>query len=119
MTPKKIIENLEETELSWQTHAPDAKFYNKSLDEYKAQVQLSRDARALIASLEQQLAAAINQRNNVDAANLQLEKKIAKGIAGDAAFGEDSDLYEGTGRIRESERKSGLTRKKKNGGGNP
>jgi len=112
-TPKKALEKLELTEASWETHAPPATFYGTTLTQYKAKVQLSRDARALVASLEQQLTAALNQRDAIDAENLTLEKNVARGIAGDPNFGEDSDLYEGTGRVRKSERKSGLTRKKK------
>lgn len=110
---KRGLEKLEETETAWETHAKEVKFFNTTLAQYKANVQLSRDARTLVANLEQQLTAARNQQKMVDKTNLTLEKNVARGIAGDANFGEDSDLYEGTGRVRKSERKSGLTRKKK------
>jgi len=113
MNTKKCLEKLEETEVSWETHAPNDTFFATTLAQYKARVQLSRDARTLVANLEQQLAAAINDRNRVDEENLALEKNVAKAIAGDPNHGDNSDLYEGTGRIRKSERKSGLTRKKK------
>lgn len=113
MPMKRGLEKLEETEMAWETHAPNAKFYNMTLAEYKAKVQLSRDARTLAANLQQQLDAAKNQIKDADKENLGLEKNIAKAIAGDPNYGEDSDLYEGTGRIRKSERKTGLTRKKK------
>lgn len=118
MAMKTGLAKLEETEAAWRTHARDDSFYNTTLAQFEARVQLSRDARTLIASLKQQLVAAENQKKDVDAENLALEKNIAKGIAGDAGHGEDSDFYEGTGRIRKSERKTGLTRKKKDGGGN-
>ena len=81
--------------------------------QYKARVQLSREARALVANLQQQLDAAKNQLKGTDKENLALEKNVARAIAGDPNYGEDSDLYEGTGRVRKSERKTGLTRKKK------
>lgn len=113
MTPKRVLEKLEQTEAALETHAPDKKFYNTTVPQFKARVQLSRDARVLVANLEQQLAAALNQRDAIDAENLTLEKNIAKAIAGDPEFGDDSALYEGTGRVRKSERKTGLTRKKK------
>ena len=38
---------------------------------------------------------------------------MVNGVKGDPDFGEDSDLYEAMGYVRKSERKSGLTRKKK------
>jgi predicted RecB family endonuclease len=115
---KKGLAKLEETEMAWETHAPDDKFYGLTLTEFKAKVQRSRDARALISSLDQQLTAAKNECTDVDAENLALEKNIAKAIAGSEKYGDDSALYEGTGRIRKSERASGLTRKKKNGNEN-
>ncbi|HLM01211.1 MAG TPA: hypothetical protein VK400_09135 [Pyrinomonadaceae bacterium] len=113
MKPKKALEKLELTEAAWETHAPDAKFYGTTLAQFKAKVETSRAIREQIANLEQQLLAAITERDNVDTENLKLEQNIAKAIAGDPAFGDDSALYEGTGRVRKSERKSGLTRKKK------
>jgi hypothetical protein len=113
MTPRKKLEKLELTEAAWETHAPDASFFNTTLAQYKAKVKVSRDIRDVIAGLEQQLTAAITERDTVDAENLKLEQNVVKAIAGDPNFGDDSALYEGTGRVRKSERKSGLTRKKK------
>lgn len=113
MNPKKNLEKLEETEVAWETNAAADLFYGTTLIQFKAKVQLSRDARALVASLEQQLTAATAERNRLDAENLGLEKNVAKAIAGDPNHGDNSALYEGTGRVRRSERRSGLTRKKK------
>ncbi|MDQ3801053.1 MAG: hypothetical protein M3384_16645 [Acidobacteriota bacterium] len=113
MSPNKILEKLEKTEAAWETHAPDKTFFNMTLAQFKAKVQISRTIRDQIANLEQQMTAAITERDNVDAENIKLEQNVAKAIAGDAEFGDDSALYEGTGRVRKSERKSGLTRKKK------
>lgn len=114
MTPKKAMEKMEKTETAWQTLAPEAKFYNVTLAQYKAKVQQSREARAAIAALEQQLTAAIDLRDDLDAETLVLEGNIVKAIAGDPEYGDDSALYEGVGRVRRSERKSGLTRKRRN-----
>jgi hypothetical protein len=113
MKPKKALEKLELTEAAWETHAPDKTFYGITLAQFKAKVQISRDIREQIANLEQQMTAATTERDTVDAENLKLEQNVAKAIAGDPNFGDDSALYEGTGRVRKSERKSGLTRKKK------
>ena len=112
MAMKTGLEKLEETELSWATHAADDKFYDMTLAQYRAKIERSREARDLVASLNAQLSAAQNTRKTVDAENIEIERNVAKGIAGDARYGEDSDLYEGTGRVRRSERKTGLTRKK-------
>ena len=113
MNTKQALEQLERTLRAWETHAPDAVFYGMTLAEFRAKVQASRDAHNAVAVKDQELTAAQNHRNDTDKANLALEKNIAKGIAGNAEYGDDSDLWEGTGRVRKSERKSGLTRKKK------
>lgn len=113
MPMKTGLAKLEETEIAWETNAAAVRFYNKTLTEYKAVVQQSRDDDALVANLEQQLEAAKNRRRDNLKTGSALEKNIAKAIAGDPNYGEDSDLYEGTGRVRKSERRTGLTRKKK------
>ena len=53
-----------------------------------------------------------NQRDDDDGVTNEAIQKVVKGVAGDADFGEDSDLYEAMGYVRKSERKSGLSRKK-------
>lgn len=115
---KRGLAKLEETESAWETIAPNDKFYGLTLAEFKAKVQLSRDARTTVANIENQRTAAINKRKNVDKTNLALEKNVARAIGGDPNHGQDSDLWEATGRVRESEKSKGLTRKKKGGGEN-
>ncbi len=115
---KKGLAKLEETETAWETIAPDDEFYEMTLAQWKARVQLSRDARAALATIEDQRTVAINNKTNIDNENLALEKNIARAIGGSKKHGQDSDLWEATGRVRTSERKTGLTRKKKNGDDN-
>ena len=109
----KVIEKLEDTEDSWEINALSAKFYGFSLEQYKAEVQLSREDREMVASLKQQLQAAMIKLKDRDKKNLKLERNIVKAIAGDVNYGDDSALYEAFGFVRKSQRKSGLTRKKK------
>lgn len=114
MNTNEKMEKLEMTERSWETNAPDAVIYDLTLDQYRTKIKASRDIRVLVAAAEQHLQSLKNQRDATDEENLKLEQNIAKAIAGDPKFGDNSDLYEGTGRVRKSERKSGLTRKNKN-----
>jgi hypothetical protein len=118
MAMKTGLAKLEETETAWETHASNDTFYGTKLADYKAKVQVTRDADALIVSLKQQLTAAKNRKKDSLKENLALERNIANGISGDPKHGEDSDLWEATGRVRTSERKTGLTRKKKDGNEN-
>lgn len=112
MATDKKLQKLEQTEDSWETNAPNDEFYGYTLAQYKARVDLSRDARETVASLYQQYKAAKTNMDDIDKENLAIEKNVAKAIAGDEKYGDDSALYEGTGRVRKSERKTGLTRKK-------
>jgi type IV secretory pathway VirB4 component len=113
LNPKSRIEKLEKIENAQEQLAPAEEFGNIKLDTYKAQVQKSRDARKKIADLEQQMTAANNERDAEDEIGLAMAEKIVNGVIGNPNYGPDSSLYEAMGYVRKSERKSGLTRKKK------
>lgn len=66
-----------------------------------------------MAELENQLAQAINQRDDADEISLGAMQLTVNGVLGDPTEGPDSALYEAMGYTRPSERKTGLTRKKK------
>lgn len=100
---------------AWETLAPKAAFGGMTLDDFKAAIQPSLQARDTIATLEAQLIAAQDQRDIADANSQEKVRLVVRGVSGDPTFGPDSALYEAMGYIRHSERKSGLTRKSKNG----
>lgn len=83
-----------------------------TLPQWKAAIKPSADARATIADLEKQLAAALNVRDDADSESTKAADKVVKAVVGDADYGDDSSLYEAMGYIRASEKQSGLTRKK-------
>ena len=109
--PKDNKAKIDEAVLGWETLAPTAKFAGMTLAEFKTAVQPSQAARDLIVTLDQQMKAAINARDDADKASLEKVQFVVKSVAGDPAYGEDSALYEAMGYVRKSERKSGLTRK--------
>ena len=59
------------------------------------------------------MTAALDTRDDADGVSADANQAVVKGVVGDPAFGDDSDLYEAMGYVRKSERKSGLSRKKK------
>lgn len=103
-TPTKNMDRLENTGLAWKTHAPDAKFYRITQAEYDAKIERSRDVRRRLEETRRVVAGLENERNDVDKENLELESNIANAISGDPDYGEDSTLWEATGRTRKSER---------------
>ena len=112
LPPKQIADDTTKILNAWETLAADKSFGGMTLAQYKAKVKPSFDARDQIATLEHQMTAAIDAREDADADTLGINQKVVKGVVGDPEFGEDCDLYEAMGYIRKSERKSGLTRKK-------
>lgn len=112
---KRGLAKLEETESAWETLAPGDTFYGTTFAQYKTKIQRSRDVRLLRTNLAQQMSAAGVEQATVDAENLELEKNVARAIGGDPKHEQDSALWEAVGRVRTSERKTGLSRKKKSG----
>ena len=97
---------------AWQHLAPDAKFGGMTLQQFKDATKPSFDTRDQIRTVEDQLAALLNQRAAADTASMEKSTLAVNGVIGDPNFGPDSGLYEAMGYVRKSARKSGLTRKK-------
>lgn len=112
-TPKKIEEKIRTTISAWEQLAPNKKFGGMTVDEFKAIVAPSLNARALIDQLQHQLTQAINQREDADDVSLGKIQLVVNGVLADPTEGPDSSLIEAMGYTRKSERKSGLTTKKK------
>jgi hypothetical protein len=111
--PKEIEERLGKAITSWETMTPTKSFGGLTLDQFKTQTGRSFTSREAIANLETQMTQAINDRGTADETSLGLLQRVIAGILADPTEGPDSSLIEGVGRTRQSERKTGLTRKKK------
>ena len=114
--PKKNEKKLRQAISSWETMAPTKSFGGLTIDQFKTQTAPSFTTRDTIANLEQQMTQAINDRVTADEISLALLQRVIAGILADPTEGPDSSLIEGVGRTRQSERKTGLTRKRKTGG---
>lgn len=111
--PKSTQEKINQVIAAWQTLRPAKSFAGLTLDQFKAKLQPSLDARIAIAALENQLIAAQDQRDGADYASISTIQLVVNAVKGDPAEGEDGELYEAMGYVRKSERSSGLTRNKK------
>lgn len=114
ISPKKTMEKLETILNAFEQLAPNETFGGMTVAQFLAQVNEARNIRAEIADLEDQLANLKVRRDTIDAKSLEKAQLLVNGVIGNPDFGPDSALYEGMGYIRKSNRKSGLTRKKKN-----
>ena len=115
--PKSTLEKLNRILSGWETLAPDKSFGGMTLEQFRAGIKPSFDAREELRVLESQVQSKLIERDDSDEQSLRLVQRVVNGVIGDPEEGPDSDLYAAFDYTRKSERKTGLTRKKKNGGG--
>ena len=114
--PKSTLEKITRVINGWETLAPDKTFGGMTLAQAKAAVKSSFDTRDELRVLESQQQAKQVDRDIADEASLRFVQRVVNGVVGDPEEGPDSDLYDSFGYTRTSERKTGLTRKKKKTG---
>jgi hypothetical protein len=112
-SPKENMEKMERTLNAWKTIAPESKFGGMKLEEYEVLVNASRTPRATLETLDDQTKAASALRDANDIIGLAKTQLVKNGVLSNETFGEDSALYEAMGYVKKSDKKSGLTRKKK------
>ena len=115
--PKSTLEKLNSVIGGWEALTPDKSFGGMTLAQFKAALKPSFDTREELRALESQIQSKQIERDNADAESLRRVQLVVNGVIGDPEEGPDSDLYAAFGYTRKSERKTGLTRKKKPGGG--
>ena len=112
-SPKDNEQRMEKMLNAWRTLAPDKTFGEMTLAQFEALITRAQAARQRINDLNDQLTEAHAERDAADDAVTDKSKLVVAGVLADPNFGPDSALYEAFGYTRESEYKSGLTRKGK------
>ena len=112
MTPKSALDRINTVTQAWTTIRPTKSFGGMSLDQFKAKMKPSLDARSDVATLENQMLAAQDRRDTADVKAMETIQFVTSSVKGDPTEGPDSELYEAMGFVRKSERNSGLSRKK-------
>lgn len=111
--PKKNEVMFERALAALRNLAPEAKFKGKGLTEFSAQVERSRASRKRLADLDNQTTQEMMVRGAEDEKMRAMLEDIIDGVIGHEEFGKDSALYEALGYVRKSQRKSGLSRRRK------
>jgi hypothetical protein len=111
--PAEVQQNITTITNAWTTLAPAATFAGMTLAQFTAAVKPSVDARTTITGLDEQMTAAITNRDKVDVITEVTIQKVVKAVVGDINYGDDSALYEAMGYVRKSQRQTGLARKSK------
>ncbi len=110
-SPKDNEEKLSQVLNAWKTIASVNSFSGMTVQQFEAFIQPSFTARQDLKDLDNRRTQLLNTRADADEASLAKAAQIIAGVEADPAFGPDSSLIEAMGRVRKSERKSGLTRK--------
>lgn len=111
--PKANEEKMLQVLNGWKTIAPAKKYGGVTVEEYEAQVNKSLAPRQRLDQIEDEKLQELANRENEDEVTMEMVQFIVNGVLADPTEGPNSALYESFGYIRKSERKSGLTRKKK------
>lgn len=109
------MELLQMTVAALRQFAPSTAFGGLKLADFEPIVDTCGENRQNLTDHYNQEQSLIAKREADDETALAKRELIVNGIIGDPNFGPNSPLYEACGYVRKSERKSGLTRKKKKG----
>jgi hypothetical protein len=112
-SPKDMELKMQRMLNAWETLVPDKSFAGMTLAQFKAAAQPAQAARQRLEELDDQRTQVIAQREAADEALQAKMLQVIAGVLADPTEGSDSALYEAMGYTRKSERKSGLTRKRK------
>lgn len=110
MSPQRAGDRIAKVVKAWSNLRPTKSFGGMTLEEFKAAVTPSLDARAALVELDDKSATALVQRDNADRQSLPLVLCVVDSVIGDLQEGRDGELYKAMGFVRKSERASGLTR---------
>ena len=111
--PKLTGERLASVLKAWKDLRPAKSFAGMTLAQFTTKVQPSLDARVQIDTLDNQMTAAMDERDIADVETNKQLLLVVNAVKGDPAEGEDGELYDAMGYVRKSERKSGKTNKPK------
>lgn len=98
---------------AWFEGAKDVEFNGITQTEFLADITAAATADAEISDLEAELKMKREARDDLYVVLNEKRSKVGLGVAGSAAYGNDSPLYGAMGFVRKSDRASGLTRKTK------
>jgi hypothetical protein len=109
----RMIERIEVFQAAWLENAPTAAFAGMTLTEFKEAVKAPAELRDEILMLDRQVERKQVESLNAIATASEVLDLVVNSVRGTPGFGADSALYGSIGYVRKSERKTGLTRKKR------
>jgi hypothetical protein len=109
-SPSDVMSVILDLAQKWDVTCPKQSFFGLTLEQFRAGVQPSLDARASLEALDRQRKIELERRHTADQASLYLVKGVINAIKGDPTQGEDGELYGALGYKRSSMRAAGRSR---------
>jgi hypothetical protein len=116
---KAIATRVNEVAGGWAKLRPEKKFYGLTREDYLQKVKPYTDALAELAVAEEAYNHAKAKRDLAEGPAMKITKCVVNAVKGDPEDGEDGPLYAAMGYVPESQRSTGLTRRKKANGESP
>jgi len=110
---KEYGEKIATVVKAWEDLRPTKSFAGMTLDEFKAAVKPSLDARDTLGTLADQTTATLVERDQADVVSMAKVALVVNAVKGDVTEGEDGELYATMGYVRKSARATGKTNKTK------
>lgn len=107
---QSVVDRIANVVDAWSNLRPTRAFAGMTLDEFKAVVQPSLDARDDMTVAKNSFTAAMVRRDNADAAARRVILRVIAAIVADEQEGDNGELYAAMGYVRRDERASGLHR---------
>ena len=108
---KRDLNKVQQILTGWRSVAPDAVFCEMTLEQFEELVKPSLELERAMRHLKAEMAGLRQQFQASSRGSRSSALKIARAVRAHRDHGENSPLYAAMGYIRESDRKSGLTRK--------
>ena len=112
-TKYPITDRIDRIRTAWRELAPDVAFGGMSLAQLEEATEGPLEARRELSQLERATEAARVARDQADVETGRLLEFVVDAVKGTPGFGQDCALYRAFGYVRKSERRTGLTRKRK------
>jgi hypothetical protein len=109
---KRIRARVTQMNDGWEQGAPNAVFGGITQPQFDTKIKAAAAADQEIDDLEAALTLKKQARDGLYEALHDDSVKILAGVKGDPAFGDDHPLLDAMGFVRDSQKRSGLTRKK-------
>lgn len=113
ISSKVVLARMEDVSQPWLKLRPAKSFAGLTHEQFLIALKPSYDVRAEIAELEVRLQSARARLVTVDEQSLNIVQRVVSAVKADPEEGDDGELYVAMGYVRKRDRKTGLTRRKR------